>query len=30
LGDELTDIQNLGAFDKDPRIIKYEKEIKSK
>jgi len=29
LGDELTDIQNLGAFDKDPRIIKYEKEIKN-
>jgi len=29
LGDELTDVQNLGAFDKDPKIIKYEKEIKN-
>jgi len=28
LCDELTDIQNLGAFDRDPRIIKYEREIK--
>ncbi|ORX84698.1 hypothetical protein BCR32DRAFT_242358 [Anaeromyces robustus] len=29
LCDELTEIQNLSVFDKDPRIVKYEKEIKN-
>jgi len=29
LCDELTEIQNLSVFDKDPKIVKYEQEIKN-
>jgi len=29
LCDELTDVQNLSVFDKDPKIAKYEAEIKN-
>ncbi|ORX48676.1 hypothetical protein BCR36DRAFT_72926 [Piromyces finnis] len=29
LCDELTEIQNLSVFDKDPKIAKYEEEIKN-